>query len=246
MLPDFLVISPIFPENKDYHITAVSNFLWEVEELGSTIRKADREALKAFITNPVATVRVPYGHHEIKKPVTCSFIGTLNPEGGFLTDPTGNSRFWVCTLEGIDWNYSKDMDINQIWAQAVAMSNNGVSNSLEGVDIEKMNTINQIYEVEDTLQYYIEQYFTIEKNNKQYFTPTAVIIDTLKNHSVNVSDTDRQIATRISAIMTKFELNNARRRTSSGQTRGWEGIVIRGQEPDLIAEDELQKELFGS
>jgi len=47
-LPQFFKSSPINPDDKDMVIDSVSYWIWEADELGSTFRRADREALKAL------------------------------------------------------------------------------------------------------------------------------------------------------------------------------------------------------
>ena len=48
------------------------------------------------------------------------FIGTVNTSGnGFLPGATGNRRYLVLTLTGLDWSYQQ-LDPRQVWAEAVA------------------------------------------------------------------------------------------------------------------------------
>jgi hypothetical protein len=104
-LPDFFIEAPIRPDDKDYRIRLVEKFIWEVAELDATTRRQDISALKSFITERTVTVRKPYGHHDVTKPAMASLIGTINNSGGFLADPTGSSRFFVVSLERIDFAY---------------------------------------------------------------------------------------------------------------------------------------------
>ncbi|MCC6458791.1 MAG: hypothetical protein IT328_27855 [Caldilineaceae bacterium] len=122
-MPDYFVESAINPESVDHQRWASGNFLWEVGELGATTRKADVEALKAFITRHEHSFRVPYAKNEVHKPARASFIGTVNPDNaGFLTDPTGNRRFLTVEVTAINWRgYIADIDVRQVWAQAYAL-----------------------------------------------------------------------------------------------------------------------------
>jgi predicted P-loop ATPase len=116
--PQFFLEKAINPSDKDDEVRLISKWIWEVAELGSTARKSDREALKHFITVMQVTVRKPYGHYDIVKPALANLIGTINNEAGFLTDPTGNRRFLVCTITDIDWTYL-NLSVDQVWAEAV-------------------------------------------------------------------------------------------------------------------------------
>lgn len=50
VLPDYFIEAPINPDDKDTWLRLISKMTWEVGEFGSTSRRADREALKNFIT----------------------------------------------------------------------------------------------------------------------------------------------------------------------------------------------------
>lgn len=223
-IPQFFISSPIYPDNKDYIISTVSRFIWEVEELGSTFRKADREALKAFITREEATYRAPYGHHEITKPTTCSYIGTINDEVGFLTDPTGNRRFRVCTLTSIDWKYSEELDVNQVWAQAVHLFESGETSRLSKDEEKLVTEISSNYENEDPLTSFILENYIIEPENEDYFYPTSKIIQDMSVKSYHTKDNDFNLNRRIGAILIKMGCQQKRKRINGGQYKGWVGI----------------------
>lgn len=119
---DYYLEKSINPDSKDVSLMRTNKVVWEVGELGATTRKADVEALKAFITTTVVTERKAYGHVETEKPAIASYIGTVNPDGsGFLSDSTGNRRFAVVEVEDINHAYATEVDIDQVWAQAMAM-----------------------------------------------------------------------------------------------------------------------------
>ncbi len=66
----------------------------EMAELDG-IRKHDINKVKAFISRAVENYRPAYGRYSRSSPRRCVFAGTVNPGGsGYLTDETGNRRFW--------------------------------------------------------------------------------------------------------------------------------------------------------
>ena len=226
VLPELFISSPIYPDNKDFVINSASHFVWEVEELGSTIRKADREALKAFITRPEVSFRPPYGKFEIKKLVTCSYIGTINDEGGFLNDPTGNRRFRVCGLTSINWDYSTNIDVNQVWANAVGLFHKGDTYKLDKSEENIIDGINNRFEIDDPLANFLMENFIIDKDNPNLFCTTNEIISTLKKCGVQIDVIDRGVSMRISAILTKMDLEKKQKRIGTGNAvRGWVGIA---------------------
>ena len=57
------------------------------------VRKADAEARKAFMSRQTDRGRLAYARTVSVVPRCCVFIGTTNDDR-YLTDPTGNRRFW--------------------------------------------------------------------------------------------------------------------------------------------------------
>lgn len=112
-------------------------WLIEMAELSAT-RKAEAEAVKHFISKQEDSYRVAYGRQISVFPRQCVFIGTTN-DVTFLKDKTGNRRFWPVGVGG-DKIKSLFVDmtpdeINQIWAEAVSVWQEGESLYL-GPDME--------------------------------------------------------------------------------------------------------------
>ncbi len=104
---------------KDSIIEATKGFIVELGELDNTLRKK-QSALKAFLSNTMDEVRIPYGHKSIKKPRRTSFCATVNPQE-FLIDDTGNRRFWVIPVTSIDNDKLEALGkewCKQLWIQA--------------------------------------------------------------------------------------------------------------------------------
>ena len=62
------------------------------------------ETIKSFISAKVATVDIKYVETQRDIPMTVSFIGTSNPDQ-YLSDETGNRRWWPVKLHDIDKDY---------------------------------------------------------------------------------------------------------------------------------------------
>ena len=163
-LPDYFVESAINPDSVDHQRWATGNFVWEVAELGATTRKADVEALKAFITRHEHTFRVPYARHEVNKRTRVSFIGTVNPDNaGFLTDTTGNRRFLTVEIASINWRgYLTQCDVGQVWAQACALyAQDKNSWQLDATELAVREYINSEFAVEDPVRDVILDLFAV-------------------------------------------------------------------------------------
>jgi predicted P-loop ATPase len=220
--PSRFIESSIDPNNKENEIRLMTLFVWEVSELGATTRKADVEALKAFITRQQVTVRKPYGHFDITKPALANLIGTINSIGGYLNDPSGNRRFMTVNLTAIDHAYQKEMDINQIWAQAYALYKCGDSPQPTKKEQEKIFSVNESFEIENPLVDLLKQNFKISPGNQQYSLATTEIIKILRADGWKGAPNETAEAMLISRAATKL---NLQRRLNP--TRGWIGITYK-------------------
>lgn len=118
-VPHLFNEAPIAPNAKDCSMRRSTCWIWEVGELETTTRKADRGALKWFLSQEHVKERKAYGYEDTLKPVLCSYIGTVNNIDGFLNDPTGYRRFMVVEVTHIDFSYSTAVNRKQLWAQAL-------------------------------------------------------------------------------------------------------------------------------
>jgi len=179
-LPDYHIEAAILPDDKDTYLRIASKWIWEVAELGATVRRADREALKHIITLRHITVRPPYAKHDIEMPAMASFIGTVNDEAGLLNDPTGSRRFLVCHVESIDWKgYTGNVDISQVWAEAYAAYLRGESWLLSDVEMLAQRAINARYEIDDSIEGLLKRYLTVDKSHDDWWIPTDEILEIL-------------------------------------------------------------------
>jgi putative DNA primase/helicase len=80
-------------ENKDALMKMQGKLVIEFPEI-STMRKAEVNDLKAFLSRTHDVFRPPYGRNTIESGRQCVFVGTVNPEGPYLRDVTGNRRYW--------------------------------------------------------------------------------------------------------------------------------------------------------
>jgi len=228
-IPEAGYEGPINPEDKDNDIRLMRSWVWEVSELGSTVRKADREALKAFVSKQMVDVRKPYDPRPVRRPAISNFIGTINNESGFLEDPTGHRRFMVATLTDVNWDYATEMKAGQIWAQAHALYQGGESWTLAEEDRLLSENICGKYERTDVLEEYILQYFEIDESCGDWFTSNIEILEKLKTNGKIGRETDRGSQMRIAQILTKYGLKQARQYVGPAQQRGYLGITERGR-----------------
>lgn len=231
-LPEMHYEAPIDPTDKDSDVRLMSMWIWEVAELGATTRKADRESLKHFISKESVRVRKAYGRYDTVRPALASFIGTVNNESGFLSDPTGYRRFMVAPVKRIDWSYTTDINVHQVWAQANALFQGGESWNLTPDEGKRAEELSERFEAEDYLEDRLDRLFVIDPTDTSAFLTTDEIIMALDRDGTKESPLT--LAKRVAAILRKRELSDGRDRPKSAggkQKRGWYGISHRQSRP---------------
>lgn len=106
--------------------------MYEWAEMES-FRKANTQAMRAFLSSDTDTVRLPYNRTIQPIPRQGIFVGTFNPEKdsdiGWLHDTTGNRRYWIVRtgVEGDIRNDKLEQARDQLWAEAFIFYNSGMS-----------------------------------------------------------------------------------------------------------------------
>ncbi len=243
-LPGLQVEAPIKPEDKDFLETLTTKWIWEVGELGATIRKADREALKAFLTLQEATYRPAYGRYTVSKPALASCIGTVNMENGFLNDPTGNRRFWPLTLSTIDWAYPAKIDVNQIWAQAYALYRAGEPWALCPSEKSVHEQICTLFEIEDPYAERVLEHFDIIPvgrltndviTDDDWFMTTTKIAEHLAEQAKLRPSSDTAFLMALSTTLQRLGVEKLFKRNPS--RRGYVGIRKKNGQVKAVSND---------
>lgn len=96
------------------------------------MKRTETNSQKAFLSRKEDYFRPPYGDNLIKCPRRCVFVGSTNDDF-WLSDRTGNRRFWPVYCDAIDIMALR-RDRDQVWAQAVAEYRAFVRYQGEGVE----------------------------------------------------------------------------------------------------------------
>lgn len=82
------------------------------------IARRDQNTVKGMLSMRSDRVVLPYAKMASDHPRQCIFFGTINPgESGYLTDATGNRRYWPVAVTRADVEKISDRR-DQIWAEA--------------------------------------------------------------------------------------------------------------------------------
>ncbi|MDO6516566.1 VapE domain-containing protein [Zobellia uliginosa] len=163
--------------DKDARIQLCRNFLYNLDEL-AVLSKKDVNALKSFFSKTFINERLPYDRKNTTLPRICSFIGSTNMSS-FLNDETGSVR-WLCfeLMDKIDFAYSKEMDIKDVWTQAyhLAYHDPNFNPELTLKDIMENEERNKKYTKLTTEQELIAKYYEKSNDMEDFVTASDVLV----------------------------------------------------------------------
>lgn len=194
-------------KSKDSLMEATSTWMMELGEVASTFKKNEIDDLKNFITRPNDRFRVPYGTGFKDYRRYTFFVATVNDEE-FLSDNTGNRRWWVLNCLAINYNHNIDMDA--IWGEAVYLWETGKETNYFTLEEQReMQEYNRRFESLDNLTLLIMSYFNFE-NKIRYWMKASDIFDVLgkptnfNTKSLGIALRKLKLDTKIGRARTKY------------------------------------------
>ncbi|WP_375272066.1 VapE domain-containing protein [Sphingomonas sp.] len=177
---------------------------WVVEfaEL-SALRKADVEMVKAIITMQIDKTRPSYGRHTVEYPRQCVLAASVNPKAGqgYLTDRTGNRRFWPVACTAIDLaKIERKRDL--LWAEALVRYRDGeqwwLTDEENALAVGEQDARMQRDAWEETIAAHLTPGFT--------YTSTQLLVEAIK---MPLDRLDQRAKERIAEIMTDLGWDQA-------------------------------------
>lgn len=120
-------------------------------------------------------------------PRRASFAGSVNTSQ-FLNDTTGSRRFLCFEVEHIE--YTHDIDINKVYAQALQLKEEGFRHWFNQEEIKEINQNNEQYQLRSPEEELLLTWFEpAEKDKAQYFFNTTQIAQILSTRAnINISE----------------------------------------------------------
>lgn len=142
---------------RDTYLSLARSWIVIADE-GHSMKKADFDQLKEFITKTSDTFRAPYGRSMLTIPRHNVFWGTTN-DHRFLQREEGNRRFLIVEAkEKYDFSKMTDEYIDQVWAEAVQLYRDGESLVLTEEELDIAEREREEYTQEDVLSGIVESY----------------------------------------------------------------------------------------
>lgn len=216
--------------SKDSLMLLQGKLIIEMPELAS-FRKAETDQIKGFITRRVDEYRPPYGRKVAPRPRMFGISGSVNPTAGYLTDPTGNRRYWpVKCGSKIDMAGLIEAK-EQLWAEATYRYKQGEQIWLnpEEHDLAELEQKDRL--IEDLIQERIEK----EANKLVYanWNKDFYLNELIDAMDIPLKDRDGRLGTRITNCLTALKYIEYRPRVDGKQIRKWK----MAEKEEKVAED---------
>lgn len=191
--------------DKDERLKLHTSWFVEWAEIENTFRRRDQSSVKAFVTCRIDNIRPPYGRSikAMKRPSI--IVGTTN-EDEFLSDATGNRRFWIIPvrLGGTIDLKTLAQERDRIWAAATAAY-------LDGEDWFPSKKEEMVAEA-DTQNYAASDPWEEPLQIFSSFRTAITVEDFLTTWlKMEPKDLDRRAQMRVSRILKSWEWRKERR-----------------------------------
>ena len=147
---------------KDDIMVLHRSWIMEWAELDHITNRKHAGQVKAFLSQAVDLMRVPYGKAVESFPRRGIIVGTTNKTAGFLVDETGNRRFWVIPTTKTQQDQINTaallLDRDAIWSAAVNLFRNGESSRLPAAMENRISDENDSYVIDSPWRKPIAEY----------------------------------------------------------------------------------------
>lgn len=189
----------IDPHNKDTLSIMRGKWILEISEMVHN-RKQEADAVKSFLSKGEDVGRASYARIATTVPRQSIFIGTINPEGEYLKDSTGNRRSWPVHTRNINVDGVAGVR-DQLFAEALVRWRAGESLYLDSTQTQDEALEEQVARlVRDEWCEKIEDWLERNENDKQVFAVSGldIFVRAIKSEARWYQTKDQR---RISAIM---------------------------------------------
>jgi predicted P-loop ATPase len=213
------------PENaRDQGQLLRLSWIHELAEIDRYIRTRDSSTMKAMITRQEDAYRPPYARAPIIVPRSFVLTGTVN-EDGFLTDLTGNRRFWLLTVpDKIDLEWIA-LHRDAMWAEAFESYQRGEPWWFDPETEQASAKRNASYLVHDDVDDIVAKAIEQKTTTTVIDVCTAILSRGITGSSLDQASirarSDKSLQTRVGAALKRLGWQQRWQRVQGKPTRLW-------------------------
>jgi len=202
---------------KDDVMVLHRSWIMEWAELDHITNRKHAGQVKAFLSQAVDLLRVPYGKAVEAFPRRGIIVGTTNKTAGFLVDETGNRRFWVIPTTKTQADQINTaallLERDAIWSAAVAAYRNGETSRLPAAMESAVEQENDAYMIESPWRAGITTYLA-DRRSPEPLTSEEILAKAIQKPMERQTKADQM---QVSAILK--DLGWTKKRESTGKRR---------------------------
>ncbi|MGF1538521.1 MAG: VapE domain-containing protein [Elainellaceae cyanobacterium] len=200
--------------DKDERLKLHRCWLTEWAELETVFRRKDVSAVKAFISCQKDTVRRPYGHIHEDYYRPSILVGSTNHQD-FLSDPTGNRRFWVVPVSiGRVPQQQLIAQRDRIWAAAYHALKAGESWLLPDHLLEQAKEATKDYAFTDPWEEALRRYI----ETRDYVTTTELLSEAI---GLELAHQGKAEEMRCTNLLKSWGWDSKQKRVNGKKSRIW-------------------------
>ena len=177
------------------------------DELFGITRKNEDEFKKALSSSEIDIYlpREPQPFRKKRIGNAC-FTSNRTPEkGGFLTPNMSYRRWLILELDSINRDYSRKVDVDQIWAEALLLISQDFNYKWDSADWAEFKEHNQLYLKETSSTQYVKTYFDIPVNSEGIWMQPKEIFQFLNvNKKIRREDVHKVSEEKIGEALTQL------------------------------------------
>lgn len=191
-----------------------------VADEGHSLKKADSNVMKAFMTRQRDTYRAPYDRYAQDHPRRCVVWGSTNEET-FLRREAGNRRFLIVECGPYDIDALTPEYVDQVWAEAVFLYRKGERLWLDDVESEQAVEAREIFTEENPLTGLIGAYLDMPVPQNWYEMSSTQRFNYRQNFLEFGEDTelDLMVQDRVCALQVWYEVLAGNRKPQQVEVR---------------------------
>lgn len=191
-----------------------------VADEGHSLKKADSNVMKSFMTRRTDTYRAPYDVVPTEHPRRCVVWGSTNEET-FLRREAGNRRFLIVECGPYDIDAVTDEYVDQIWAEAVHLYRQGETLWLDQEQSEQATEAREVFTEENPLAGKIGAYLEMPVPLNWYKMSSAARFTHHQNYLEFGLDEDAETMpqSKVCSLQVWYEVLNGNRKAQQVELR---------------------------
>lgn len=155
------------------------------------ITKSSEEEFKNILSSLHINVSKRFTSTKQRYASTCGTSNKDAEHGGFLTPGMSSRRFAINHIDAIDWEYNKQVDIDQIWAEAVMLLSQKFEYTWNPADFAEFGEYNSRFIVQTSSFKLIKEFYRTPEEGEEdlcvFRQPVEILRDLRTARKINSS-----------------------------------------------------------